>query len=142
MNIQDKLQRQRHRPIRKEVFWCSYAWQSCPACFCSVLFFVFFFFYLKNHSFSFNYMILCIKYPVIFTDFMCYVSITVLYSFSYFQAMLVPIDTTKFCYSLFPRRLFHLSCNTYWWLMKRLICFYLCMPILKQNAKTEHLSIF
>ena len=70
-------------------------------------------FYLKNHIFSFNYMILCIKYLVIFIDFMCYVSITVLYSFSYFQAMLVAIDTMKFCYSLFPRRLFHLSCNKY-----------------------------
>ena len=98
-------------------------------------------FYLKNHIFSFNYMILCIKYLVMFIDFMCYVSITVLYSFSYFQAMLVAIDTTKFCYSLFPRRLFHLSCNTYWWLMKRLICFYLCMPILKQckNRTPEHI---
>ena len=35
-----------------------------------------------------------------FIDFMCYVSITVVYSYGYYQAMLIPIDATKFCYSL------------------------------------------
>ena len=88
----------------------SFVLQSFPICFCSVLFICFF--YLKNHSFSCSDTMQCINYSMFFT-IIYYVTVNVLYSFSYFF-FLSNVSCYRYEeYFFFSCRLFHLPCNKY-----------------------------
>ena len=86
----------------------SYVWQSCRVCFC----FVFKkFLSLLIYCFLFNDTKLCVNYSVMFIVIICYVSINVLYSFSYSEAMSFATDTKISVIFYSCRLIFHLSCN-------------------------------
>ena len=70
-----------------------------------------------------------------------HVSITVLYSFSYFQAKLAPINTKKFCYSFFQVYYFIFCCNKY----RRNALFVFIFVVYNkaecENRTPEHISL-
>ena len=70
-----------------------------------------------------------------------HVSITVLYFFHYFQAMLAPINTKKFCYTFFHVYYFIFSGNKYRWNALFVFIFVAYNKTECENRTPEHISL-